>query len=151
MKKNIKSILIVLLLYFYTLVLLPIISKQLYHFIMDIRYFATLRTIFFIITYLLIGFAIILISQDQKQANKIILEIIIIDIPSIWLVTLPIQIRIFGVYYGMSWIHNNTDFLSKIGTLLLSAEIYRYYIYKRKVSFHKKVPDLAPFYTIFTI
>lgn len=136
MKKNIKSILIVLLLYFYTLVLLPIISKQLYHFIMDIRYFATLRTIFFIITYLLIGFAIILISQDQKQANKIILEIIIIDIPSIWLVTLPIQIRIFGVYYGMSWIHNNTDFLSKIGTLLLSAEIYRYYIYKRKASFH---------------
>ena len=85
---------------------------------------------------MLIGFAIILISQDQKQANKIILEIIIIDIPSIWLVTLPIQIRIFGVYYGMSWIHNNTDFLSKIGTLLLSAEIYRYYIYKRKVSFH---------------
>lgn len=135
-KNNIKSILIVLLIYFYSLILLPIISKQPYHFIIDIKYFAALRTIFYIITYLLIGFAIILISQDRKQANKIILEIIIIDIPSIWLVTLPIQIRLFGVYYGISWIHNNTDFLSKIGTLLLSAEIYRYYTYKKNISFH---------------
>lgn len=73
--------------------------------------------------------AIVAIGREKKRPESLLWEILLIDLPSVWMATLVIQVYLFTMYAGISLLETNATFLTRIGALMAGAEIYRYIRY----------------------
>lgn len=73
---------------------------------------------------ILLGIIISYIAYCPKKKETLILDILLLDIPAIWMSTLFIQLIYFS-FYPVSFHLNWQNFL-RVGALIIGLEIFRY-------------------------
>lgn len=128
-KFNKKTIFTALLVYLYSILAVPAINFRLEQSISDPISLVGFQAIHVIISYILFALAIVTIGREKKRSETLLWEILLIDLPSVWMATLVIQVYLFAMYAGISLLETNATFLTRIGALIAGAEIYRYIRY----------------------
>lgn len=75
-------------------------------------------------TSILIGIIFSYIAYCPKKKETLILDVLLLDIPSIWMLTLFIQLIYFS-FYPVSF-HLNWQNFSSLGAMIMGVEIFRY-------------------------
>ncbi len=73
---------------------------------------------------ILLGIIISYIAYCPKKKETLILDILLLDIPAIWMSTLFIQLIYFS-FYPVSFHLNWQNFL-RVGSIIIGLEIFRY-------------------------
>ena len=101
-KFNKKTIFTALLVYLYSILAVPAINFRLEQSISDPISLVGFQAIHVIISYILSALAIVTIGREKKRSETLLWEILLIDLPSVWMATLVIQVYLFAMYAGVS-------------------------------------------------
>ena len=124
-----NSLFIVKLVLFYVFAIIVIPSIRLYckEALTKAYYSTAVHALGNAIIYLILSIILTSIGNEKKRTNRVLIEIVIIDIPALWMTTIVLQCYFINIYFSIDIIHLNMDFVTLAGGLLIGVEVYRYY------------------------